>query len=165
MQSLQTTANNNHWWRRNIKPNSTGTKAWDTIRNKINNGTLAALASRLQLVQIEQIDAVDLIKRVGKETGALMYVDPPYQSVQAYYRQTVDFSRLQAALLECKAKVAVSGYPGECELLDAADGWQRYDFAANMSMSVNLQGLAKSKKQRTECLWVNYQPNTQLRLI
>ena len=99
-------------WRRGVSPNRAHS-SWETLTNKLLDGRLVAIAERIRNVQIEHIDALPLIERVGAEEEALLYVDPPYREVgDSLYSHTVDHDELAQLLLTSKARVAVSGYPG-----------------------------------------------------
>jgi DNA adenine methylase len=113
---------------------------------------LHAISERLRGVQIEQMDALELIGRYDYER-ALFYIDPPYVHAQrartAHYG--VEMERAEhAALADVLNGIAgfaiLSGYA--CELyadLYEAQGWQRVDREARVD----------GRGQRIESLWLN----------
>jgi len=114
---------------------------------------LAEVAQRLIRVQIENDDALTVIRRYdSKET--LFYCDPPYPhesrgDAKAYgYEMTDDEHRKLSVLLHSvKGKVALSGYA--CRLQDDLYcGWTRHEAVARICHSV--------KQLRSEVLWTNY---------
>jgi len=114
---------------------------------------LAEVAQRLIRVQIENDDALTVIRRYdSKET--LFYCDPPYPhesrgDAKAYgYEMTDDEHRKLSVLLHSvKGKVALSGYA--CRLQDDLyRGWTRHEAVAKICHSV--------KQLRSEVLWTNY---------
>jgi DNA adenine methylase len=116
---------------------------------------LAALAARLQRVELEHADAFVVIPRFDGP-GSCFYVDPPYPAstrgprwATAGYRHELtnaDHVRL-AGLLQGIAGVAVvSGY--DCPLYEALytrRGWGL----------VRLQATDQAGGRRTECLWLH----------
>jgi DNA adenine methylase len=116
---------------------------------------LPDIALRLTRVQIENRRALKLIEKAdGPET--LFYCDPPYANESRGDKQAYGFEmsdsehrKLAEALHRCVGKVAISGYRGA--LMDELyAGWQRHEQAVT-AHSV--------KAQRTEVLWMNYQPD------
>lgn len=114
------------------------------------------VTQRLKQVQIEHMDAVELIKRFDYE-NVLIYLDPPYvlsTRTRKQYRHEMtdaDHIRLLETIVNSKAKVMISGY--QHEMYDEyLKGWEHsvYDATAE-------QGL-----KRKEHIWCNYQLNNQL---
>lgn len=117
---------------------------------------LADVHARLKLVFIENMPAVDLIRREDTK-NTLFYVDPPYlhetrTATKAYAHEMseADHGALLHTLLECRGKVMLSGYPSGL-YTDVLAGWRRVDF----DLPNNASG-AKSKDRETECLWMNW---------
>ena len=116
--------------------------------------TLPEIADRLLRVQIENRDAIELI-RLYDGTDTLFYCDPPYVhetrgDAKAYGFEMTDdgHCRLATTLHGVAGKVALSGY--RSPLYDELYGdWQRIDAPPKMCHSI--------KKQRSEALWVNYE--------
>lgn len=119
-------------FRRRWKPTNRGTSfAEDVI-----NHDLRAVAERLRNVQVLQMDALEMIRRVGHVEGALVYLDPPYPlevrgTGRKYGQFEVDeqFHRDAAQLLQGIAGYAVvSGMV--CDLyreIYGDRGWRRVD--------------------------------------
>lgn len=113
---------------------------------------LRAVATRLKAVQIEQLDAVECIRRYDN-ADALIYVDPPYLPELRerggrydYEWVKVDHVRAAEALHRCRGLVVMSGYA--CPLyvdLYEAQGWTRRD----REQQTNSGG------QRIESLWLS----------
>jgi len=125
---------------------------------------LRAAAIRLKHVYVENRPALQLLKSLdSRET--LFYLDPPYPSstlnarnkIDNYYRFNMtddDHAELLTAARGVKGKVIVSGY--RCRLYDRLlKGWHRLDLAHSTA--------ARSKK--TECLWMNFKPLSQIPLF
>jgi DNA adenine methylase len=116
---------------------------------------LSLIAQRLLRVQIENDDAIAVIKRYDSPE-TLFYCDPPYPHEargddKAYaYEMTDDEHReLSKVLHNVEGKVALSSY--HCNLMDQiyAD-WDYVEGPTKIAHSV--------KAKRTEVLWVNYNP-------
>ena len=127
--------------RRNVP----GAVAADAIRH---------LRHRLRRVRLECGDAVELIARYGQHPTVMIYADPPYRQVPDYYDCPLDHDALDDALVSCRARVAVSGYPGDRDALEDA-GWMRHT-RAHVAACL---GPGRSSTRRTECLWTNYTPD------
>jgi DNA adenine methylase len=112
----------------------------------------AVVAERLQGVQIEHRDALDVIRDFDC-ADALIYFDPPYVNETRSHRteyvidQFDDFHHAAAELLRtCAGYVVVSGYA--CPLyadLYERHGWQRVDTLAQTN----------SGGKRVESLWLS----------
>jgi DNA adenine methylase len=121
---------------------------------------LPQIVQRLQRVQIENAPAMELIRRYDSPE-TLFYCDPPYPheargDSRAYgYEMTDDEHEELAKLLRsAKGAVAVSGY--RCSLMDRLyQDWIRVDANTRLCNS--------SKGERTESLWVNYDPESYVR--
>lgn len=118
----------------------------------------------LRGAQIHCKDAIDFINAVdGPDT--FFYCDPPYVTETKATKVTYlseftdeDHKKLAARLHETKAKVAISGYPSE--LYNGLYGdWRRIDYQARTAMGT---GRNSEEAQRTECLWVNYDPSLEI---
>lgn len=117
---------------------------------------LAAVHARLRPVVLENMPALDLIRR--EDTPAtLFYCDPPYlhetrASPDAYAHEMTgdDHRALLDLLRQVRGKVMLSGY--RSGLYDAAlAGWARHDFEVP-----NHAAGGPSKRRMTECLWCNF---------
>jgi DNA adenine methylase len=112
-----------------------------------------SLSYRLEFVQIEQKDAVDLIKKQDSE-DSFFYVDPPYvDSNQGHYGGYTQqhFDELLEVLSTLKGKFLLSSYPNQ-KLQEYRDklGWFSSD--QNMSLSSSRTG----NKRKIEALTANY---------
>lgn len=125
--------------------------AWLTSKSGLDQ-----VRHRLARVQVVCRDAVDVIRQHdGPET--LFYCDPPYLGttravpcVYAHEMGQADHERLLATLAAVRGKVILSGYPSR--LYDAAlVGWRRVEL-----QQPNHAAGGKSKREMTECLWLNW---------
>ena len=114
---------------------------------------LAEIVQRLQRVQIENVPAIEAIRRYDS-AQTLFYCDPPYPheargDAKAYGYEMTDgeHQELAQVLHGIRGAAALSGY--RCSLLDRLYGdWTRVDADTRLCNS--------SKGERTESLWVNY---------
>ncbi len=114
---------------------------------------LAEIVQRLQRVQIENVPAIEVIRRYDSP-HTLFYCDPPYPheargDVKAYGFEMSDaeHERLAEVLHQAEGAVAVSGY--RCALMNRLYGdWVRVDSPVHLCNS--------SKTSRIESLWMNY---------
>jgi DNA adenine methylase len=117
---------------------------------------LPAVHARLRRVVVENRPALEVIRREDGP-GTLFYFDPPYLPVTRTARQVYEFEMSEAdhlelldALLACKGKVMVSGYPSELYYSKLA-GWTRHTFDLP-----NNAAAGKSKGRETEVVWCNF---------
>lgn len=118
---------------------------------------LQEIALRLLRVQIENMDALELIRKYDTPE-TLFYCDPPYSMrarVAGYcYTHEIDdkyHRKLAKVLNSAEGRVCISGY--RCDLYDDLyDGWTRVDGQVNR--------ISERKSERQEILWMNYDPNT-----
>jgi DNA adenine methylase len=122
---------------------------------------LGAIIERLRGVTITNRDACEVM--AGHDAlETLHYVDPPYvfatrsdDGADYAHELTDDQHRdLLAFLRTLKGKVILSGYPSQI-YDDALQGWVRHQRKA----------FADGAKERTEVLWMNFQPPVQEGLI
>jgi DNA adenine methylase len=118
---------------------------------------LPAVHARLRRVVIENLPALDLIRREDTP-GTLFYCDPPYlhetraarHAYGALEMTEADHRELLGAVLVCKGKVMLSGYPSE--LHDCAlAGWTRHAFDLP-----NNAASGREKGRETEVVWCNF---------
>ena len=132
-----------------ISPNPA--KAWAKLPI-----TLRQANERLQGVQIECLDALELIKRYDTE-DVFIYCDPPYllETRKSYlYKHEMtneQHIKLLNILKEHKGKVLISGYDNYL-YNSILVGWHKE----------YKKTLAEGGLQRTECLWMNYLPQPTL---
>jgi DNA adenine methylase len=116
---------------------------------------LASAAERLHAVSLENMPALDLIAKYGKQPKCLLYVDPPYlgttrgwgNNYRVEMKTEAEHRALAAALADCRATVVLSGYHSPL-YGDLYAGWHRYEKAS-------MTGNAKTTKDRTEVIWAN----------
>ncbi len=113
--------------------------------------TIAECCYRLKDAQIENIDAIELIKRYNDE-NTLIYCDPPYLRglrKRNMYAHEVDDDyhiRLLNTVRESKSKIVISGYDSElynCML----KGWNTDEIMTTAQMGLH----------RVEKLWANFE--------
>ena len=112
--------------------------------------TIIECCERLKNAQIENIDAIELIKRYD-DKDTLIYCDPPYlQSLRKRNMYAVEMSdekhiELLEALMKSKSMIILSGYDNElynCEL----KGWNTAEKTTTAQMGLH----------RKEKLWMNF---------
>jgi DNA adenine methylase len=118
---------------------------------------LPAVHERLKrVVIVGPKPAVDVIRQQdGRDT--LTYCDPPYlhetraaRDTYAHEMTTAEHRQLLDALLACRGKVMLSGYPSA--LYDGAlGGWTRHTF----DLPNNAAG-GRQKARETEVVWCNF---------
>jgi DNA adenine methylase len=124
---------------------------------------LPEVHERLRRVVIENLSAIDLIRREDTE-NTLFYCDPPYlqdtrTSPEVYDHEMTagDHKDLLQTLAGIQGKFLLSGYRSLIydEFADEC-GWHRVDFdLANHSAS------GRTKRRMIECVWMNYMPEQQ----
>lgn len=123
-------------------------------------GWVLDAAERLKDAQIEQTQAVELIRRF-KHPDVLIYADPPYVvSTRKGKQYVVDMVEdrqhieLLEALKEHPGPVILSGY--ENELYEKhLQGW----------MKLHKKALAEGGAARTETVWLNYEPQIEMEMM
>lgn len=117
---------------------------------------LPDIAARLRRVLIENMPAVDLIRREDTP-GTLFYCDPPYlhetrtaPDAYAFEMQEEAHRELLVALQACRGRVILSGYSST--LYDSMlQDWKRHTF----DLPNNAAG-GDTKRRMTEVLWCNF---------
>jgi len=143
----------NTGWRHYIDPAGSSTSMPGYLEAYV--GRLAAAAERLHGVSLENLPALDLIAKYGRQPKVLLYVDPPYlastrgwgNNYRCEMKTETEHRELAAALEACTATVVLSGYDSPL-YLELYGGWHRYE-------QTSMTGNAKSDKARTEVLWAN----------
>lgn len=124
----------------------------------VNN--LYMVADRLRGVVIERQDVFKIIDAYDRE-DALLYLDPPYlKSVRTSHStgykhefHRFEHTKLMERVLECKCRVAISGY--ENPLYDKyLDGWRKVKDTPKVKNSS--RGLNGTVTPACEIMWVNY---------
>ena len=110
----------------------------------------AAITARMRGVCVENMDAVELLRKTAPLRNAVIYCDPPYPSAPGLflYREKVDAEELGEVLVLQEGAVAVSGYGGEWDHL----GWRRNERKTYTGFGHN------TREPRTEVLWTNFKP-------
>ncbi len=134
------------------RSSTTRSKETTLLLNKKLSFTLE-LANRLELVQIENKDAVELIKKQDSPS-TFFYLDPPYvDSNQGHYGGYMQehFNELLETLSTIKGKFLLSSYPNnQLDMYREKCNWFTNDKTMNLSAS-NQKGRTK-----TEALTANY---------
>ncbi len=111
-----------------------------------------SVCERLKQTQIENVDAIELIKRYNSP-DALLYLDPPYplkiRSDNMYKHEMVDeqHEELLRVVLKSKSNVILSSYDNEL-YNDTLKGWYTSE----------KQTIAQAGVTRMEKIYMNYQP-------
>ena len=147
-QSFATAARSKNSWR-NVQTSSGPcvTKAWNALPVIIGE-----VACRLKNTQIENIDALELIRRYDSP-DTLLYLDPPYplsiREKNMYRHEMTDEQHIELLELvkKSKSKIILSSYDNEL-YNTALQGWE-----TDTKSTIAQFGL-----QRTEKLYMNFQP-------
>ena len=130
-------------------------KAWGELPE-----TLKMATERLKGVQIENLPAVELIKRYDTE-DVFIYADPPYlhgtrkNYLYKHEMKDADHEELLNVLVKHPGKILLSGYDNAM-YNDILQGWNK----------VQNHTRAEGGRARTETLWMNYEvENGQISLI
>lgn len=118
---------------------------------------IASAVERLKEAQIEQAEAVELIRRFA-DPNVLIYADPPYVLSTRKQRQynvemadDAQHEELLAALMAHPGPVMLSGY--ESDLYnDTLKGWTK----------LHRKAQSECGGARVETLWINYEPQMSL---
>ncbi|MCI9559351.1 MAG: DNA adenine methylase [Lachnospiraceae bacterium] len=129
------------------------TKEWAEIPDR-----LIAVTERIKMAQIENLPAIELIRRYDT-ADVFIYADPPYiRSIRKDYIYRYEMSddehiELLETLIKHPGKVMISGY--ESKLYNSMlSGWRK----------VQKKTQAEGGIKRTETLWMNYEEVGQLQL-
>ncbi|MBP1045286.1 DNA adenine methylase [Enterococcus sp. BWM-S5] len=146
-------------FRKNISWNGPYTAyEWTDMYNRIGYAV-----ARLKGAQIENKDGVILINE-HNDPDTLLYCDPPYlesKLVSDHYKHgfsTQQHEELLDALLKFKGPAIVSGYESDLYNEALQDWWQ-------IKKSVKVGITTAKKSDRTEVLWMNYEPSGQMTLL
>ena len=119
---------------------------------------LEDICVRLKQVQLENLDAIDIITRYDT-SGTLHYIDPPYlMSVRSggkEYKYEYDEKQhleLLDVIKSLKGKVLLSGYSNDI-YDDILTGWQKHIADATFAASTRQHG---KPSLRQEVVWANY---------
>ncbi|MBP1924611.1 DNA adenine methylase [Sedimentibacter acidaminivorans] len=144
-------------WANCIKPADNGKSRWCRLEPSIQQTALRLKSEKLNIVQIENTSAIDLIKTYNRPY-VFIYCDPPYvlstRSKRIYRYEMTDDEHVEllTVLKEHSGPVIISGYMNDIykELLK---GWV---------IKTNKSNCEKGKTA-TEVIWMNYEAG-QLRM-
>lgn len=125
--------------------------AWNKLPERLQEAT-----KRLKNVQIENLDAFELIRRYDTK-DVFIYCDPPYllstrkSNLYKYEMSEQEHVELLELLKKHPGKVLISGYDNEL-YNSILTGWHK-EFK---------ETLAEQGLKRTECLWMNYEIQMKL---
>lgn len=114
------------------------------------------VAERLKGVQIEHMNAVELIRKFNFE-NVLIYCDPPYvmstrrQKQYAYEMEDQEHEDLLEALKAHKGPVVLSGYESDL-YKEALSGWKTEQIISRDQLG----------QEKIEILWMNFDPVRQI---
>ena len=120
-------------------------KAWAELPR-----TIEEASKRLQGVQIENLDAMELLKRYDTK-DVFIYADPPYilstrkSNLYKYEMSDKEHIVLLEALLNHSGKVMISGYENDI-YNHYLKGWRK----------AKKETFAEQGLKRTEIIWMNY---------
>lgn len=130
-------------------------------------GDLRKVHERLAGVQVEQRDALSLLKEYKGNENAFLFLDPPYRhelrgknadAVYTYEWKYIDHVRMLETIRDAKAKIMLCGYRAEnghdlydCYLLSL--GWKCYSLG---ELTKSCQTKVKRDSGK-EFIWVNYE--------
>lgn len=146
-------------YRKNISWNGPYTAyEWNDMPNR-----LADASRRLKDAQIENMDAIKLIKQ-HNDPDTLIYCDPPYvKSAQVdkhymYDYTTIDHEELLRSLIDHRGKVMISGYASDL-YTEVLKGWSVLKKQTKVGITTD------KKSDRTEMVWCNFEPTLQMTLF
>lgn len=120
-------------------------------------GRIAEVCERLKEAQIENIDAIELIRRYNDE-NTLIYCDPPYlqslrkKNIYAYETTDEYHFELLNVLKESKSKIVISGYDNPMYNKLLVD-WNTDEIVTTAQMGL----------KRTEKIWLNFSQSKQIK--
>ncbi|MGG5375993.1 hypothetical protein IGI57_002500 [Enterococcus sp. DIV0213j] len=146
-------------FRKNISWNGPYTAyEWNDMPNRI-----ADASARLKNAQIENMDAIKLIKQ-HNDPETLIYCDPPYMSsssVDKHYLHDyteADHLELLEALMHHEGKVMLSGYASELYAETLKD-WSVLKQPTKVGITT------QKKSDRVEMVWCNFELSGQMNLF
>lgn len=129
------------------------TKEWREIPER-----LAMANERLLNAQIENIPALEIIRRYNTP-DVFMYIDPPYlhgtrkDHLYRYEMEDSEHRELLEEIQEHPGKIIISGYDNEMYNTMLC-GWRKDSTRTQAEAGV----------KRTETIWMNFEPEGQMRL-
>lgn len=146
-------------FRKNISWNG----PWNTYEWCDMHQRIGQASARLKDAQIENMDAVELIRQ-HNDRDTLIYCDPPYLSsklVSKHYQHDDGIKghrELLAAIKDHKGPVMISGYASEL-YADELKGWSEIRQQTKVGITT------EKKSDRTEIVWCNFEPTGQMSLF
>lgn len=119
---------------------------------------LPKLHDRLSKVIVTNQDGVKLISKYSQSENTFIYADPPYHHstrTETRYNVDMDDEMQEKFINECinaKCKILISGYDCETYKKLEENGFKKVEFTVH-----TMSGDHKTKKDKTECLWMNYE--------
>ncbi len=122
------------------------------------------LPTLLDGLQVHNEKAIDILKRISKDSHSFAYCDPVYtkkecSSKKIYECDMNDKDQWEFAhtIQDSDAFLMVSGYKNEIydSILNESNGWHSYSIA-DVSKSMSISLLGESKSLVTEYIWTNY---------
>lgn len=120
--------------------------------------SIMACVERLKEVQIENIDAVELIHRYN-DKDTLIYCDPPYlkglrkKNIYACEMSDEKHVELLNAVKASRSKIIISGYDSELYNREL-EGWSKETIRTTAQMGLH----------RTENIWANFEFDEQIKI-
>ena len=118
-----------------------------------NSGTpqIRRMADRLRRVQLEHMDAAELLRKIAPRDDYAVYCDPPYgagANTSPYGADISDKDAFVEALKAQRGAVIITGYGDDWDCL----GWTRREFPTKVVLADG------RTPERTEVVWSNFQP-------
>lgn len=118
---------------------------------------LPKLHDRLSKVVVTSQDGIKLINKYSDNKDVFIYADPPYHhSTRTETRYNVDMEDEDQecfidSCINAKCKVLISGYDCDAYKRLEENGFKKVEFVVH-----TMSGDHKTKKDKIECLWMNY---------
>lgn len=133
---------------------------WYNLPNR-----LEKVADRLRSVRVENLNAIDLLKKYLNRPATLFYMDPPYlvDRTNGYEidANSIEFhTKLLELAIKAKCMIIISGYKNDLykNLLTPKEGW-----SSKSIKTITKDSLGRSHK-RTEIIWMNNNFNKAVKL-
>ena len=118
---------------------------------------IAALHSRIQNVILENMCAVQLLRKLVDNPDAVIYLDPPYPGTRTafYGPYELDYSAMRDVIRDARARICISGYGDFWNDL----GWERRTYNVIVhGLRPQVKNKSGKVRARTETIWMNYEP-------
>ena len=146
-------------WSNNIKPVDSGKAKWCKLGKIIEEQSMRLKTDKLNIVQIENQDALKLIERYNYPY-CFIYLDPPYpletRSKRLYKNEysRKDHLKLIRAIRRSKAKIMISSYDNEL--------YNKYLSKWNTAV---INSTTEFQVKKVEKIWFNYESYTQISMF